>query len=253
MGDVGLLLVGVVLFVNGLAALGVVPARSAAPLNFFVGTAQVVLPTLVLVQSGSDPAVLAATWPSYLFGITYLWYGFQIIHGIEPQGFGWYSSFVAAVAAFHAVTSVGSDPVFAVIWATWAIMWTLFFLLMGLGLTHVGTLELGRFTGWFLVWLGIPTCTVSALFLLEGRWSTSATAGWAALAGLAALTVLSVALARSDVARSVVTDGVHDGDSRHDGVSAHGASAHGDQAGRTESPASAGADAEEPALATTRR
>src|SRR5690606_6078502 len=87
MGDVGLLLVGVVLLVNGLVALGTVPARSAAPLNVAVGVAQVVLPTLVLVLDAGDRAVLQATWPSYLFGITYLWYGLQIIHRIEPEGF----------------------------------------------------------------------------------------------------------------------------------------------------------------------
>ncbi len=196
MGNVGLLLVGAVLFVNGLSSLGLVPARSAAPLNLFVGAAQVVLPTIVLIQSGSDPAVLAATWPSYLFGFTYLWFGLQILFGIEPEGFGWYSAFVAAIAAYHAVISVGSDPVFAVIWATWAAMWSLFFVLLGLGRTRVGGFDLGRFTGWFLVLLGIPTCTVSALFLIDGRWSTSPLAGLGALAALAALTVVAVTLTR---------------------------------------------------------
>ena len=197
MGNVGLLLVGVVLLVNGLSSLGVVPARSAAPLNIFVGSVQVVLPTIILIQSGSDPAVVAATWPSYLFGFTYLWFGLQIIFGLEPEGFGWYSLFVAAIAAYHAVTTVGTDPVFAVIWATWAAMWTLFFILLGLGRTQVGGFDLGRFTGWFLVWLGVPTCTVSALFLLDGRWSTSGVAGTAALAALLALTALSVGLTRA--------------------------------------------------------
>ena len=196
MGNVGLLLVGAVLFVNGLSSLGLVPARSAAPLNLFVGGAQVVLPTLILVQSGGDPAVIAATWPSYLFGFTYLWFGLQIVFGLEPQGFGWYSAFVAGIAAYHAVINAGNDPVFAVIWATWAIMWSLFFVLLGLGRTRVGTFDLGRFTGWFLVLLGIPTCTVSALFLIDGRWSTDAVAGLGALAALAAATVLSITLTR---------------------------------------------------------
>ncbi len=201
MGNVGLLLVGVVLFVNGLASLGLVSGRSAAPLNVFVGAAQVILPTLVLIQGGTDPAVLNATWPSYLFGFTYLWFGLINIFGIEPEGFGWYSVFVAAIAAFYAVTSIGSDPVFAVIWATWSIMWTLFFLLLALGRTHLGSLDLGRFTGWFLVWLGIPTCTVSALFLLNDRWTTTSIAGLGALAILVALTVLSVGLARAGAPR----------------------------------------------------
>src|SRR5690554_2872542 len=81
-------------------------------------------------------------------------------------------------------------------------MWTLFFLLLALGRTHVGSLDLGRFTGWFLVWLGIPTCTVSALFLLNDRWTTTPVAGLGALAALVALTVLSVGLARISAPRA---------------------------------------------------
>lgn len=202
MGNVGLLLVVVVLLVNGLVSLGVVPARSAAPLNLFVGSAQVVLPTIVLIQHGSDPAVLNATWPSYLFGFTYLWFGLQILHGLEPQAFGWYSAFVSAIAGYHAVLALGTDPVFAVIWATWAVMWGLFFVLLGLGVSQVRGFDLGRFTGWFLVWLGVPTCTVSALFLLQGRWTTSPGAGLAALAGLLALTAVSVVLTRAGAPRA---------------------------------------------------
>ncbi|WP_066583686.1 AmiS/UreI family transporter [Cellulomonas timonensis] len=201
MGNVGLLLVGAVLFVNGVSSLGLVSARSAAPLNLFVGTAQVVLPTLVLVQHGSDPAVVAATWPSYLFGFTYLWFGLLSLRGIEPQGFGFFSAFVAAVALFQAVATVGTDPVFAVIWATWAVMWSLFFVLLGLGISQVRGLDLGRATGWFLTLLGIPTCTVAAVFLIDGRWTTSPLAGVVALAGLILGAVASVLLARAGLPR----------------------------------------------------
>jgi putative amide transporter protein len=205
MGNVGLLLVGVVLLVNGLVTLGIVPARSAALLNLFVGTAQVVLPTIILVQHGGDAAVVNATWPSYLFGFTYLYYGLGIFLNLEPQGLGWFSAFVAVIAAYEAVISAATDPVFAVIWLTWAVMWSLFFLLMALERT-----ELTRFAGWFLVLLGIPTCSVSAIFLLEGRWSFAPAAGWAALAGLAAFSVLSWVLAGSRLA-TATADGLDGG------------------------------------------
>ncbi|WP_051266043.1 AmiS/UreI family transporter [Nakamurella lactea] len=197
MGNVGLLLVGAVLLVNGLVILNVVPPRSAAMLNIFVGTAQVVLPTIILIQGGTDPAVLNATWPSYLFGMTYLYYGLGIYLNLEPEGFGWFSSFVAVIVLYQAISSVGSDPVFAVMWLTWAIMWSLFFALMALGRS-----ELSRFTGWFLVLLGVPSCTVTALLLLEGRWSTEPWAGLVAAAVLVLGGVLSWTLARSAALRS---------------------------------------------------
>lgn len=197
MGNVGLTFVGIVLLINGLVILNVVPPRTAAILNLFVGSLQVLLPTIILIQSGGDPAIVNATWPSYLFGFTYLYYALGILLNLEPQGLGWFSAFVALVALYEAVVAVASDPIFAVIWLTWAAMWTLFFLLMALGKDR-----LSRFTGWFLVWLGIPSCSISGLFLLKGAWSTTPTAGAAALAGLVALTAVSIAFTRSNVARS---------------------------------------------------
>ena len=198
MGNVGLLFVGIVLLVNGLNALGIVPARSAGVLNLFVGTMQVALPTIILIQNSTDAAVIAATWPTYLFGFTYLYFGLNLLYQLEPQGFGWFSSFVAVIAAYHALISIQSDPIFAVIWLAWAVMWTLFFLLLALGQT-----QLTRFTAWFLILLGIPTCTVAALFLLSGVWTTEPGAGLIALGALGVATVLSWVLARSNVARTV--------------------------------------------------
>ncbi|WP_019972825.1 AmiS/UreI family transporter [Mycobacterium sp. 141] len=201
MGNVGLLLVGVALLVNGLVSVGVVEARGAAPLNLLVGSAQVVLPTLVLIQSEGDPAIVNATWPSYLFGFTYLWFGLIQIFDLDTRGFGWFSLFVAAIAVYHAIKSIGTDSVFAVIWLTWAIMWSLFFVLMALGVTKAGRVDLGHFTGWFLVLLGVPTATVTGILLLNGQWPTSAGAGSAALAILVVATALSVALARRSAPR----------------------------------------------------
>lgn len=196
MGNVGLLLVGVALFVNGLVSIGVVKPRSAAPINLFVGAAQVVLPTLILVQAGGDADIVNGTWPSLLFGFTYLWFGLIQIYDLEPQGFGWYSAFVAAIAVFYAVNSIGTDPVFAVIWATWAVMWTLFFVLLGLGISRVRSFDLGHFTGWVLILLGIPTCTLPAIFLLNGAWTVTPVAGAAALVALVVGATLSAVLAR---------------------------------------------------------
>ncbi|HWK29796.1 MAG TPA: AmiS/UreI family transporter [Solirubrobacter sp.] len=199
MGNAGLLLVGAVLYLNGLVTLGVVPGRSAALLNIFVGAIEVAIPTILLITGGTDADFVNGVWPTYLFGITYLYFGIGILLDSDQIGLGWYSSFVAGIAGLQAILTVGDDPVFAVMWLTWAVMWSLFFLLLGLGVEGVA-----RFTGWFLVLGGIPSCTVSALFLLHGRWDTSATAGWLALAALAVGSVAAFGLARSGVARASV-------------------------------------------------
>lgn len=200
MGNIGVFLVGVVLLVNGLVLLNLVPARSAAPLNIFVGAIQIVFPTIILIQSGADATVAAATWPTYLFGITYLYYGLNIIYDVEPEGFGWFCGFVAAAAGYQAITTAAADPIYAVIWLTWAIMWTLFFALLALDAQ-----KLSRFAGWFLVLLGVPSCSISSIFLLEGAWSTSAVAGVSALAVLGLATVSAVVLSRFKFGTAPIT------------------------------------------------
>lgn len=77
-------------------------------------------------------------------------------------------------------------------------------MLLGLGVTKAGRIDLGHFTGWFLILLGIPTCTVSAILLLNGIWPTSPVAGVVALLVLLAATALSLVLARRSASREDV-------------------------------------------------
>ncbi|CQD06709.1 transporter [Mycolicibacterium conceptionense] len=170
MGNVGLLYVGAVLFVNGLMLLDVVPARSAAVLNLFVGALQCVLPTVMLVIAAGDPAAVLAASGLYLFGFTYLYVGIVNLAGLEPEGIGWFSLFVAGGAVVYSALSftVVNDPVFGVIWLAWAVLWLLFFLVLGL---HRARLT--RFTGWSVVLLSQPTCTLPAFLMLSGNYRTS--------------------------------------------------------------------------------
>ncbi|MGW5049542.1 AmiS/UreI family transporter [Actinokineospora sp. NPDC004072] len=188
MGDVGLLYVGAVLLVNGLMLLGRVPARSAAALNLFVGALQVVTPTVLLIQADGNPDAVLGASGLYLFGFTYLYVGIANLAGLEPEGIGWFSLFVAGAAVVYAGISFwrNGDPVFGVIWLSWALLWALFFLVLGLGRT-----ELTRFTGWAVVLLSQPTCTLPAFLSMTGAAPSGAGAGLLA-AGLA---VVLVALA----------------------------------------------------------
>ncbi|CRZ16053.1 AmiS/UreI family transporter [Mycolicibacterium neworleansense] len=192
MGNVGLLYVGAVLFVNGLMLLNVVPARSAAVLNLFVGALQCVLPTVMLVMAAGDPAATLAASGLYLFGFTYLYVGIVNLAGLEPEGIGWFSLFVVGGAVVYSALSfaVVNDPVFGVIWLAWAALWLLFFLVLGLHRDR-----LARFTGWSVVLLSQPTCTLPAFLMLSGNYHTSpgVAAIWAV--GLVALFFVARALA----------------------------------------------------------
>ncbi|WP_101951194.1 AmiS/UreI family transporter [Mycobacterium sp. 3519A] len=187
MNSVGLLYVGAVLFVNGLMLLGRVPARSAAVLNLFVGALQCVVPTVMLAQAHGDAATTLAASGLYLFGFTYLYVGVVNLAGLEPEGLGWFCLFVSAAAVVYSALSftVSGDPVFGVIWLAWAVLWFLFFLVLGVGRTQLST-----FTGWAVTLLSLPTCAVPAFLALTGNYRTS---GLIALAWAVALGGLLVA------------------------------------------------------------
>lgn len=174
MSSVGLLYVGAVLFINGLMLIDVVPAKSAAAMNLFVGGMQVIFPTIIIVQSGGDPATILGASGLYLFGFTYLYVAWNTLTGASGEGLGWFSLFVAGCAVVYGITqyTMAADPVFGVIWFAWAVLWFLFFLVLGLGKDH-----LGRFTGWFTLWLGLFTGAIPALMLLTGTYVTGPTEG----------------------------------------------------------------------------
>ncbi|GAA2173235.1 AmiS/UreI family transporter [Arthrobacter parietis] len=188
MSSVGLLYVGAVLFINGLMLIGVVPGKSAAILNFFVGIMQVVFPTIILIQANNDLPTIFGAAGLYLFGFTYLYVGILQATGISGEGLGWFSLFVAACAVVIGILqfTLVADPVFGAIWLTWAVLWFLFFLLLGLGKD-----SLAYTTGWFTIFVAHITGTIPAFFLLVGRYETNT--GLALLVTVAAVAALAAA------------------------------------------------------------
>ncbi|MDO5753680.1 AmiS/UreI family transporter [Arthrobacter sp.] len=185
MGNVGLLYVGAVLFINGLMLIGKVPGKSAAVMNLFVGAMQTIFPTIIISQAGGDPAVIFGASGLFLFGFTYLYVGINQLYSLPGDGLGWFSLFVAVCAiVFGTVFLVHFlDPVAAVMWYLWAVLWLLFFLVLGL---HMDNLTIA--TGWFTLTVAHISATIPALLLLTGAFeSTGSNALWMAAAGLAAL------------------------------------------------------------------
>lgn len=195
MNNVGLLYVGAVLLVNGLMLLGHVPPRSAGVLNLFVGALQCLTPTVLIIQAGSDNDAVLSASGLFLFGFTYLYVGVVNLAGLEPEGVGWFSLFVAGCAVVYAGLSLWhfDDPVFCVIWLAWALLWSLFFLVLA-----QGRAELARFTGWAVVLLSQPTCTLPAFLAMSGHFRTDLATGLAAASAAVVLVALAAALARRD-------------------------------------------------------
>ncbi len=199
MGNVGLLYVGAVLFINGLMLIGVIPGKGAGILNFFVGTMQVVFPTIALMQSGGDPGIVFAAAGIYLFGFTYLYVGFIQWTGHGGEGLGWFSLFVVICAIVIAAVLFlrEGDPFFGVVWLLWAALWFLFFVLLALHREEITVL-----TGWFTIFVSFITGTIPALILLTEAFALDGV--WAivlAVIGVASLLV-SMSLGRKRVPKA---------------------------------------------------
>jgi hypothetical protein len=193
MAAVGLLYVGAVLIINGLMLLGRIDARAAAPLNLFVGGLQVITPTYLIFTSGGDADAILFASGIYLFGFTYLYVGFNLLAGLDGTGLGWFSAFVAVCALVYSGLNFQrfDDPGFGVIWLYWALLWALFFLVLGLKRE-----ELTRFTGAIAVVAGVFTAAVPAFLLLTGVWNTGewGLSKTTTAIALAVICVLSLAL-----------------------------------------------------------
>jgi hypothetical protein len=167
MGLVGLLYVGAVLFINGLLLLGAVEARSAAPINLFVGALQVITPTFLIFTANNDPMVILNASGLYLFGFTYLYVGINLLAGLDTTGVGWFSLFVAVAAVGYAWANwqLFRDLPFAVIWLMWGFLWFLFFVVLGLKREAYT-----RYTGWVTIIQAWVTAAIPAFLLLTDLW-----------------------------------------------------------------------------------
>src|SRR5579863_1587048 len=189
MADVGLMFVGAVLFVNGLLLLGKVDPKGAATFNLFVGALQTAIPFYLIATAPTASDILLDSG-IFLFGFTYLYVGISNLAGQEPVGLGWYSAWVAVMAAVFGITNIVRfhDPTIGLLWLQWSVLWALFWLVLGLGVTRLTPL-----TGWLTLILSFTTCTVPGYLLLLGEWGHVHT--WLVLAVIAATVVALLPIA----------------------------------------------------------
>ncbi|MFI5066546.1 MAG: AmiS/UreI family transporter [Streptosporangiales bacterium] len=186
MSDVGLMFVGAVLFVNGLLFLGRIDGKSAAPFNIFVGALQVAIPFYLIATTPTASDILLDSG-ILLFGFTYLYVGISNLAGQSLAGLGWYSAWVAIMAAAFGITNIVRfhDPTIGLLWLQWSVLWALFWLVLAMGVTR-----LTAPAGWLTLILSFTTCTIPGFLLLLGEWGHVGT--WLVLVVIAA-TVLAVA------------------------------------------------------------
>lgn len=166
MAAVGLLYVGAVLFVNGLSLIGYVKGKSMIPMNLFVGILQIITPLYLIFSADGDQDVIVGASGLFLFGFTYLYVAMNNAFDLDGTGLGWFCFFVFLAACvysywnFEDATAVGN--ILGVLWANWAFLWLLFWLVLSVGKTALTT-----YTGAVCAAQGIYTGLIPALILLN--------------------------------------------------------------------------------------
>jgi len=83
-------------------------------------------------------------------------------------GAGWYCAWAAGVALVIALVSFvrDEDVKFGVLWLLWSLLFTMFFLVLGLGLARFTVV-----TGWITLVEAVITATIPGLLLVLGSWA----------------------------------------------------------------------------------
>ena len=153
-----LLYVGAVLFLNGLWLMGRIGDGEIAVINVFVGGITLLVALYLAFGPEADAATIQAAALTLLFTFTYLWVAINRYNGADGRGLGWFSLFVSITVVPVAIDTLSSasttwDVWFGLCWASWAVLWFMFFLLLAMSrpiarVTGMVTSVLGVLTGW---------------------------------------------------------------------------------------------------------
>jgi putative amide transporter protein len=160
--------VGAVLCLNGIWLLGKIGDREIAVIDVFVGFVTLLVALYLAFGPGANAATIKAAALLLLFTFTYFWVAWNRWNGADGRGLGWFCLFVAitcvpvfleTLANAHSVWDVW----LGISWASWGVLWFLFFLILALGRTN-----LTRVTGILCSLQGVYTGWIPGYLLLSG-------------------------------------------------------------------------------------
>ena len=198
MTNLVLFFVGSVYLINGLSILGLIEARSSAPLNIFIGglliavVGYLVLPLTDLSAPDSLETILDSVG-YLLFALTFLYVGIINYTGHPNCGLGWYCGWSAIVSACLAVVQFVQfgNTKSAALWSVWTVVFAALFAQVILKASRFD-----RATGWFVIIAGFTTCFVPGGLLILGLW-TGLSDGLVVVMEFAAVALFGLFLIRS--------------------------------------------------------
>jgi hypothetical protein len=158
LAGLGLFWVGAVLFCNGLWVLGKIGDKEIGVIDVFVGSLTLLIALYLAFGPAADLESIKSATFLLLFTFTYFWVAWNRWNGADGRGLGWF--FVQTL-----LTSHGNfwQVWLAINWASWGVLWFLFYLLLAHGRT-----ELSKFTGTLCTAQGIYTGWIPGYLLVTG-------------------------------------------------------------------------------------
>lgn len=159
---VPLLFIGKILIINAIWLQGKVDTKDVGIFNLIVGVMAILAAAYFGVGQNNFPLSAGVS----LFGITYLWVGLNAVRGATDQrALGYYCLLVAIITIPYAIKAyMGGDIGFTVEWATYGILWFLFFMVLALGNQAVMGLTI------FMTYLVGIEVWVTGWLYLYGYW-----------------------------------------------------------------------------------
>jgi putative amide transporter protein len=160
--------VGAVLCLNGMWLLGRICDREIPVIGVFAGSVTLMVALYLAFGPGANAATIKAAALTLLFTFTYFWVAWNRWNGADGRGLGWFCLFVAITTVPVAIETFANangtwDVWFGISWASWGVLWFLFFLILALGRT-----ELTKVTGAFCALQGVYTGWIPGYLLLSG-------------------------------------------------------------------------------------
>ncbi len=150
--------VGAVLFLNGIWVMGYIEDREISVSNIFVGTLTLLVSLFLAFGPGADAGSIKAAAFTLLFTFTYYWVAWNRWNGADGRGLGWFCFFVGVTVIPITLQAFGEaatlwDFWFTLCWASWAVLWLMFWALLALGrpiakVTGAVCAAQGVYTGW---------------------------------------------------------------------------------------------------------
>src|SRR5690606_27102556 len=123
---------------------------------------QVISAFYLIVISDQSNMALFNNASTFLFGFTFLFVGITTLKGYEGNGLGWYSLWVAIIAAVYAIVAIAKthDLLSMLLWIHWSFLWLLFYMSMAL------KKDIDKFVGKVAQIQSWLTLTIPALFTM---------------------------------------------------------------------------------------